>query len=107
MGLARQVRRASEIRKPRTTPKATTNAERLVSAAIVRDGQTKHGLRSHYELRASLGDDDPKVSRPGDIEGFLTDQGRFVDRWAARDVAVIAGQAMAASRPLLSSDINW
>jgi hypothetical protein len=48
---------------------------------------------------------------PGDIEGFVTTNGRFVDRREAKDVALAAGQIHSswktATRKLLSSDVHW
>lgn len=89
--------------------------ERLISVAIIRDGQThSRGFKSHGELRAALGDDDPynsNINRLDDTEGFLTNTGRFVNRDAARVVGVASGQLddswRAVQRPLLSSDIVW
>jgi hypothetical protein len=88
--------------------------ERLKAAAIMRDGQMlERGFRSHWELRQALNpnDPDPRIGAPGDIDGFVTSEGRFVDRNGAREVAIAAGQIhqswKAAKRALLSSDINW
>lgn len=93
-------------RQPR--PKPPTDAERLKCAAIQRDGRVHDGLRSHYELRRSLGDASPQTSNLDDVEGFLTSRGRFVTREEAQDVALAAGQISSRQgRPLLSSDIHW
>lgn len=85
--------------------------ERLVCAAIVRDGKTYGGERSHAQIRAAMGDEDPYVSRSGDQEGFLTTTQRFVTRREAAVVGVISGQLTehwkVPKRPLLSSDISW
>lgn len=86
--------------------------ERLKAAAIIRDGKiVERGFRSHYQLRQALGDASPQTSNLNDTEGFVTTLGRFVDRSGARDVALGAGQIhpswKSASRPLLSSDIDW
>lgn len=87
---------------------ASPDGERLESAAIWREGKTHSGHRSHYQLRASLGDDSPHVSNPNDVEGFMTNKNRFVSRQEAQDIAVASGQLQAPQgRPLLSSDINW
>lgn len=90
------------------------NPERLQAAAILRNGEVlERRLQSHWELRAALDPDnpDPRQGLLGDIDGFVTTAGRFVDRSAARDVAIAAGQIgpmwKSASRPLLSSDIDW
>lgn len=83
-------------------------AERLVSAAIVRDGQTHAGAKSHYEIRSRLGDEFPNTRNLDDEEGFMTSAGRFVDREEAKIVAEEAGQIRPGmQRELLSSDINW
>lgn len=86
--------------------------ERLKAAAILRDHAIlERGFKSHYQLRQALDDPDPRTSKPDDIDGFTTTENRFVDRYEARDVAIAAGQIHAswktASRPLLSSDIDW
>lgn len=96
--------RGKRAAKTETEP----GAEKLKCAAIVRDGKVHDGLRSHYELRRSMGDQSPQTSNLNDIEGFLTTAGRFVTRAEAQDVAIAAGQIRSAQgRPLLSSDINW
>lgn len=90
------------------------STERLKAAAIMRDGALlERGFKSHYQLRAALDPDDPapQYSKDGDLEGFVTSTGRFVDRDEARAVGMAAGQLHTswanAKRPLLSSDINW
>lgn len=91
-----------------------TNGERLKSVAIRRDGEVlERGFHSHYQLRIAVdpNDPDPRHGRPGDVDGFMTSTGRFVDRDEARRVALSAGQIHAswkeASRQLLSSDVHW
>lgn len=86
--------------------------ERLTAAAIKRGGEVlERGLKSHFQLRAALGDADPARRMIDDEEGFMTDTGRFVNRYEAKDIAIAAGQInkrwREAQRPLLSSDINW
>jgi hypothetical protein len=84
------------------------DVERLVSVAIRRVGETYgYGFTSHYALRLALsGDGDDR--HPGDIEGFMTSTGRFVERREAADVALQAGQIHSAmQRELLSSDVHW
>ena len=89
-------------------PTANPDVERLKCAAIQRDGKVHDGLRSHYELRQSLGDPLPQTSNLNDVEGFLTTKGRFVTRAEAQNVALAAGQIRSLQgRPLLSSDIDW
>lgn len=88
--------------------------ERLVSVAIMRNDEVlDRGMKSHYQLRMALNPDDPNPSlgQIGDIDGFMTSKGRFVDRDEARDVALLSGQIhpswRTASRDLLSSDVDW
>lgn len=88
--------------------------ERLVAAAILRDGKVmERGAKSHWELRMYLNPEnyDHSTAIPGDLEGFVTSTGRFVDRSEAKLVAVASGQVNPrwkfAERDLLSSDINW
>jgi len=82
--------------------------ERLVSVAIKRRGEVHHGHKSHWQLRAQLGDPEPYKATAGDDEGFYTDAGRFVSRIEALDVACESGQLdRPMGRPLLSSDLNW
>ena len=86
--------------------------ERLEAAGIRRHGVVfGRGFKSHWELRASLGDAEPNRSRPGDEEGFITSTGRLVSRRDAIAIGIAAGQLdrqwLGAHRALLSSDINW
>lgn len=82
--------------------------ERLTSVAIIRNGKTHHGHKSHWQLRAELGDADPYKSIMSDDEGFYTDTGRFVSRIEAIDIACASGQLdRPLGRKLLSSDLNW
>lgn len=92
----------------------TTPPERLELAAIRRDNVViiAPQRRTHYALRQwAWPDQDPQYGRPNDVEGFWTDDGRFVTRKEAVYVAILAGQLSVSwanvSRPLLSSDINW
>jgi hypothetical protein len=82
--------------------------ERLICCALIRDGVTHKGFRSHADLRGKLGDEDPYTPNPDDIEGFLTSNDRFVGRGAAAVIAFDAGQVrVSMGRPLLSSDVDW
>lgn len=95
-------------RRHRKAKDAPDASERLVAAALIRDGVTEsRGFKSHREIRAALGDEDPAQSNPADKEGFLTSKGRFVDRSEAMLVGDLAGQCSPMLRPLLSSDIRW
>lgn len=95
-------------------PTPAAQIERLVSVAIARgDDVIAKGFRSHYELRASI--DPPGVDHSkhveGDVDGFLTSTGRFVERPEAKVVAIRSGQIdpswAQTRRDLLSSDVNW
>lgn len=82
--------------------------ERLICAAIKRGTLVHGGFNSHSQIRGALGDKNPYVSTPGDVEGFATSHGRFLDRRAAQDVAFAAGQiTRRMERDMLSSDIDW
>jgi hypothetical protein len=106
--MARKIakRKGSQPAKPRPF-----NAERLVSAAIIRNDNCEGGFRSHAEIRRALGDENPYDSKPGDQEGFLTSKARFVSRRAAVSVGLASGQLPrmweGCGRELLSSDIDW
>lgn len=81
--------------------------ERLVSCALIRDGETHSlGFKEHWRIRAALGDKDPTEKRPTDYLGFLTTTGRFVGRHEARRIGAAAGQCSPSSRELLSSDVD-
>lgn len=88
-------------------------AERLTGCAIRRNREwhAPEGCRSHAEVRRLLGDENEYQSRPGDVEGFITSEGRHVGRSEAVIVGIGSGQVPPAwrgvSRELLSSDINW
>jgi hypothetical protein len=101
------MRRKNAVREFKPDP----NAERLVSVAIQRDGEVhSRGFKSHYALRAALGDKFPQQHHPDDVEGFMTSEGRFVDRHDAKHIAVNSGQIppswQKSGRRLLSSDID-
>lgn len=106
--------KSSAVRVERYTPRGVPKmgTERLLWAAIIREeGVIEAGHRTHAYIRQTLGDDDPYTSMPGDIEGFVTDTGRFVTREQAKAVGVASGQLSpdwaTVQRSLLSSDINW
>lgn len=105
--LARKIKRHG-ISKPKRA--APFKGEKLEAVAIMRGGVLhRFGMRGgHWQVRLALGDDEPNRSAPGDIEGFVTTTGRFVDRAEAQDVALAAGQIRDKQRrDLLSSDIDW
>lgn len=85
--------------------------ERLMYAAILRDGHCHGGAKSHAEVRRKLGDENPYEHTLGDTEGFVSSRGQFYSRYAAIPVGVRAGQLdrrwLNVSRELLSSDIDW
>ena len=85
--------------------------ERLISAAIERNGQIWKGHKSHWELRDARGDLDASRRQMDDNEGFWTSNDRFVTRDEARKIGLASGQLppmwARGGRELLSSDINW
>lgn len=87
--------------------------EKLEAVAILRKGHTfsYDNVRSHYELRCTMGDASPDFSQDGDVEGFVTNKGRFVTREEAKQIGVASGQLhpswKMAKRTLLSSDVRW
>ncbi|MBB5985985.1 hypothetical protein [Sphingobium lignivorans] len=86
--------------------------ERLIAVAIQRGPTlTSSAFKSHVDLRMALGDQNPYLGQPGDIDGFMSSTGRFLTRRDAVSVAIKAGQLsprwLNATRELLSSDINW
>jgi hypothetical protein len=87
----------------------TIDIERLISCALIRDGEVhSRGFKEHWSIRAALGDADPYQKQPTDEYGFLTSEGRFVDREEGKIVAEGAGQVSPGMRrELLSSDVNW
>lgn len=83
--------------------------ERITAVAIIRGGEVhSRGFKSHAQLRAALGDEQPyqDIARPNDQEGFLTSAGRFVNRREAVQVAQASGQCRGRIGELLSSDID-
>jgi hypothetical protein len=94
-------------RTPAGTHSAPKVEEWLISAAIKRDGVVHSGKHNHAELRVALGDEEAYQSQAGDIEGFMTNTGRFLTREQAKPVGEAAGQCSHQVRPLLSSDITW
>ncbi len=82
------------------------DAERLVAVAILRDEimTSEFARGGHKILRERMN----PTNAPGDIEGFKTSTGRFVNRREAQDIALDAGQLdRPQTRELLSSDIDW
>ena len=87
--------------------------ERLECVGIVRNVEVygrASKFRSHWELRAALKpwQKDYRRGEPGDIDGFITTTGRFLNRREAQDFAINSGQLKRAlGREMLSSDLNW
>lgn len=96
-------------RRKKSVPKRTPDfdGEKLVSCAIRREEAIHRGFRSHYDLRRSLGDEEPSRPLPGDEEGFWTSQERFVNREQGNRIASNSGQCPIMRREMLSSDIDW
>jgi len=107
--LARKMARNRAKRAAWPKPRARAS-EKLEAVAIMREGvlhrQFKHG--GHWQIRLDLGDANPNASNPSDVEGFVTTQGRFVDRGEGQEIALAAGQIrQRMGRPMLSSDLDW
>lgn len=91
--------------------------ERLTGVAIKRDGvlhERGASIREHWRLRTivnPLGTLPADRRATGDVDGFMSSEGRFVTRWEARDIAIHSGQLherwKSSAREPLSSDINW
>lgn len=115
--LTRKLRRIGKLKIASMEVLKNPNPERLVGAAIMRDGKLHSGFREHWRIRAAIGDEDPSRKNPDDQEGFLAapervgTEGRFVSRQEARIIGVNSGQLnpmwLHATRDVLSSDINW
>lgn len=95
------------------TKRRDPDTEKLVGCVLRRDG-VEYGrdrqYRDHASLRREIGGTDlfdPYKPVAGDICGFLTNRGNFLDRRHARAIAHMAGQATSSGRELLSSDIDW
>lgn len=69
-------------------------------AFIDADGVTHHGFKSHWELRNSIGRENPAKALPTDTPGFWTVDDTFVTR---AEAAVLCGWT--AGREILSSDV--
>lgn len=112
MNLARKIKRHGIGRPKRAKPPkaAPFSGEKLHAVALIRDGELhRQPYRgSHWQIRAALGDPDPTKHVNGDVEGFVTTSGRFVDRAEAQEIAIAAGQIRSLmGREMLSSDITW
>ncbi len=82
--------------------------ERLAAAAIRRNGKIEsRGFKTHSDIRGALGDEDAYESKRADEEGFLTDGGRFVDRFEAAAIGYAVGQVRDPGARLLSSEVTW
>jgi hypothetical protein len=94
------------LRTRGTIKRLQAGAEHLTGVAIIRAGGMMSMVKgSHSQLRGY------EDARPGDQEGFVTSEGRFVTRLQAVRIGVEAGQLsdqwLTVRRDLLSSDINW
>ncbi len=78
---------------------------KIVAAAILHEGKPWTGLRHHLIMRdmvEKLGDSICPIDGP---QGFVTDDGKYVDRITAAKIAFAAGQIPAPKRELFSEDI--
>lgn len=89
--------------------------EYITCVAIKRDGVVRHmgpAVREHHRLRQII---NPPLTgnhkMDGDVDGFMTCQGRFLTRAEARDVAIASRQLherwKTSARDPLSSDLEW
>ena len=69
-----------------TTPKVT-----IVKAAIKIDGKVYEGYR-HGNIMQSFWEDNPHTKVEFEDQGFVTSEGKFVDRVTAAKIAFEAGQ---------------
>lgn len=67
--------------------------ERIAAAAICVDGEVQHMLppNRHHNVMHRFYRETGRIVGP-DEQGFITDQGRFVDREEALKIATAAGQ---------------
>lgn len=111
---------SARLRGRTARPAANINpvGERLRCVGIIRGDKTYghgFGFRSHWELRAAIDAAEGKPRKadyrrgePGDIDGFITTDGWFLNRREAQDFAVKSGQLSGQlGRELLSSDLKW
>ena len=101
-------KRAAKI-EMKQKEKVMRSQEHLVSCAIKRDGALyTGGFHAHWEIRYNLlGDESPQKGQPGDEEGYLTSEGRFVDRYEGADICSLAGQGRPTGMSgLLSCDVD-
>ncbi len=78
---------------------------RIAAAAIIHDGRTWTGRRHHLIIRQIVAELGPEVAPINGEQGFLTDDGRFVDREEAARIAFESGQMDRQVRSLFSEDI--
>ena len=90
------------------TPKGT-KPTKVVAAAILHDGRIWTGAR-HSDLIYKAVRDNPDIDPfriTQDEQGFLTDDGRFVSRAAAKAIAWKAGQIREDDDRALLSEHLW
>lgn len=78
---------------------------KIAAAAILRDGRLWTGKRHHLIMRQMADELGPGIAPINDPQGFVTDDGRFVDREEAARIAFEAGQIDRHVRTLFSEDI--
>lgn len=79
---------------------------RIVAAAINYGGKIYQGKR-HAEIMRQIWEGlDEAIYISQEIQGFVTDSGRFVSRTTAAKIAFAAGQIVR-SRDLLTSEDLW
>lgn len=78
---------------------------KIVAAAILRDGRIWTGKRHHLIMRQMAAELGPEIAPIDDPQGFVTEDGRFVDREEAARLAFQSGQMTRRVRTLFSEDL--
>jgi hypothetical protein len=78
---------------------------KIAAAAILRDGRAWTGIRHHLIMRQMVEELGPGIAPIDDPQGFVTDDGRFVEREEAAKIAFDAGQIQKPKKVLFSEDV--
>lgn len=79
-------------------------AERIVAAAVKHNGKIYTGKR-HAEIMREIWDEVGNVKIPQDEQGFVADNGQFLNRFQSGAVAFAAGQTKHRYETLLSEHV--
>lgn len=77
----------------------------IKAAAIIHDGKPWTGYRHHLIMRDIVEVCGPQVAPINGEQGFVTDDGRFVDREEAAKIAFESGQMPSHVKRLFSEDL--